>query len=91
VESVVTVPAPLACGISTVFELLDSLLKQWLRALEKAEFDDGGTTVVHCVSHVAWWVFIYLRVSQLSSCGFDVVHVGFLHGVKPRGIRLARL
>ncbi len=45
------VPTPLACGVGTVFELLDRLLEGSVGSVGYVEFDNGGTTVVHCISH----------------------------------------
>jgi len=51
VEAVVAVPTPLACGVGTVFELLDSLLEGSVGSVRYVDLDNGGTTVVHCISH----------------------------------------
>jgi hypothetical protein len=48
VVPVVSVPAPLARGVGTVFELLDSLLKVYIRTFRCIELDYGGSTVPHC-------------------------------------------
>ena len=53
VVSVVAVPAPLRSGVGAVFELLDSLTKERIAPLGCVEFDDGSSTVFHCVSHIS--------------------------------------
>ena len=52
---VTPVPAPLARGVGTVFELLDSLPQVLIRAFERVELDNGGSTVLHDI-------FTYLLV-----------------------------
>jgi hypothetical protein len=49
VVAVVTVPTPLACGVGAMLELLDSLSKGSVCSFGSVEFDDGGSTVFHCV------------------------------------------
>lgn len=52
VVSIVTaMPAPLACGIGTMSELLDCLSKRGFAVFGSVELDDGGTTVFYCDSH----------------------------------------
>jgi hypothetical protein len=55
VVAVVAVPAPLARGVGTVFELLDRLLQVFIHAFGRVELDNGGSTVLHDI-------FIYLFV-----------------------------
>jgi hypothetical protein len=43
------VPAPLARGVGTVFELLDSLPQVCIRSFGRVELDNGGSTVLHDV------------------------------------------
>jgi len=47
VVSVVAVPTPLARGVGTVFELLDSLPQVCIRFFGCIELDNGGSTVLH--------------------------------------------
>ena len=48
VGAVFAVPAPFACGVSAVFELLDCLPKGLVGSFGSVEFDDGSTIVFYC-------------------------------------------
>jgi len=82
------VPAPLARGVGAVFELLDSLSKGGVDSFGSIEFDDGGTTVFHCTFTYIGGVTYMFRGRRVTVAWFVSSTVGFLHGVKPRGIRL---
>jgi len=88
VVAVVAVPAPLTRGVGTVFELLDSLSKGGVGSFGSVEFDDGGTTVFHCVFTYSGSVTYTLGSRPVIVVWFVSSGVGFLPDLKGRGIRL---
>jgi len=85
VVSVVTMPTPFACGVRTVFELLDRLTEGRISVLRHVELDYGGTTVFHVVSHN---VAVLLKCPRIG-LSENVVRCGIVGSSLPYSVRFA--
>jgi hypothetical protein len=88
VVAIVAMPAPLAGGVGTMFELLDSLAKERIGSIGRVELDDGGTTVFHCMFTYTDDVSYTFGSRPVTVAWFASSGVGFLPDRKGRGIRL---
>ena len=77
VVSDVAIPAPVACAVGAVLELLDRLSECWFGVRGRVEFDDGGSTVFHDVSHYGAGLLKDRKLAGNRS-RMDSHHVGFL-------------